>query len=613
MTPTGSQLRPGSGLPDENVTVTRVDHPKDFSNAIFSLRGLPSLPKKRSDASLSLPSPGILPGHAGSLFKTAAASSEPTVTLGSAEGTMTAGDSLGKLVQEIAKTGVTEPTFPASQDDAASLPHANPGLRTPEPQVRPLSALSLLADLPDSGRCTPLPSTGRSTPRLPGHEDEGALGLGLPSTARPARRTPSVNPPTAAPSSIFGAWGSSKDESWTSSITSSLSALVGLGSGSIGRGGKDPVVRASSIHNLLSPDQAAPAVPIEDKPHVLVTSHFGKKEVACTVYFASAFHLLRQRLGVERAFAHSLAHTRPWEARGGKSSALFWRTADDRYVVKELVAKWNCSDLQALLEISPAFFDFILGAAAVKPTSFAKILGFYSFKLTDHATGHTRRVELVVLENLFFDQTVSRTFDLKGIEGRRVRAGQGDVIATPAETVGHDHEWREVRSRLVSSRSARLLTLANSILPQGQQVAPLLIHAHAKRILREAVANDTRFLSSHNVIDFSMLVGVDEDKRELVLGLVDAIGAYTVFKALESKGKLLANKGGEVTVVRSQVERCAPPLAADIWSPFQIPPEQYSARFEAAMEAYFTAVPDHWTSNPSRLARPAKPTIPDIF
>lgn len=59
--------------------------------------------------------------------------------------------------------------------------------------------------------------------------------------------------------------------------------------------------------------------------------------------------------------------------------------------------------------------------------------------------------------------------------------------------------------------------------------------------------------ATNNVIDFSMLVGVDEDKKELVLGLVDAIGAYTVFKALESKGKLLANKGGDVTVVRSSL------------------------------------------------------------
>lgn len=53
-------------------------------------------------------------------------------------------------------------------------------------------------------------------------------------------------------------------------------------------------------------------------------------------------------------------------------------------------------------------------------------------------------------------------------------------------------------------------------------------------------------------MDYSLLVGVDEEKKELSCGLVDAIGAFTIFKALESKGKQLAmgSSGGEVTVVR---------------------------------------------------------------
>jgi len=53
---------------------------------------------------------------------------------------------------------------------------------------------------------------------------------------------------------------------------------------------------------------------------------------------------------------------------------------------------------------------------------------------------------------------------------------------------------------------------------------------------------------------------VDEEKKELAVGLVDAIGAFTFFKALESKGKQLASKGlannkgaGQVTVVSSDL------------------------------------------------------------
>lgn len=411
VTPTPSLLRavttpapapaapPTDGAPssDYSTVVTRIDHPKDFSNAIFSLRGLPTLPKKRSDASLSLASPGILPGRAGSLFKTAPAN-EPTVTLGSAEGTMSVGDPFDKLVKEISRTGVSD-AGKTGRDvpdpkTLADLPHANPAHRTPDAKaaVRPLSALSSLPDMPlaASGTVTPTPSTGPSTPRHPEPESGGGgglLGLGLPSSAtKPARRAPgAAPPPSAASSGLFSGWSSIKDESWTSSITSSigsLSAFVGIGpgSGSTLRGGrKEPASRASSAHGLLVPDHAPPTVPIEDKPHVVLSTTIGtpKKglEVSCTVFYASAFHLLRTRLGIDKAFADSLAQARPWDAVGGKSKALFFKTCDDRYIVKELVSRWNLSDSQALLEIAPAYFDFILGAAAVKPTSFAKILG----------------------------------------------------------------------------------------------------------------------------------------------------------------------------------------------------------------------------------------------
>lgn len=50
--------------------------------------------------------------------------------------------------------------------------------------------------------------------------------------------------------------------------------------------------------------------------------------------------------------------------------------------------------------------------------------------------------------------------------------------------------------------------------------SPLFIRAHAKEILRSSLHNDTLFLSGHNVMDYSLLVGIDEERRELVVGIV---------------------------------------------------------------------------------------------
>lgn len=50
--------------------------------------------------------------------------------------------------------------------------------------------------------------------------------------------------------------------------------------------------------------------------------------------------------------------------------------------------------------------------------------------------------------------------------------------------------------------------------------SPLFIRAHAKELLRSSLHNDTLFLSNRNVMDYSLLVGIDDERQELVVGIV---------------------------------------------------------------------------------------------
>ena len=68
-------------------------------------------------------------------------------------------------------------------------------------------------------------------------------------------------------------------------------------------------------------------------------------------------------------------------------------------------------------------------------------------------------------------------------------------------------------------------------------------------MLHEAIYNDTKYLCSQSIMDYSLLLGLDEKRHELVVGIVDAIGSYNLFKTIESRGKLALNRGGEVTIV----------------------------------------------------------------
>lgn len=83
------------------------------------------------------------------------------------------------------------------------------------------------------------------------------------------------------------------------------------------------------------------------------------------------------------------------------------------------------------------------------------------------------------------------------------------------------------------------------------------------------------------VMDYSLLVGVDEERQELVVGIIDFIRQYTWDKHLETWVKASGFLGGP---------KNAPPTV--------ISPKQYKKRFRKAMSSYFLMVPDQWMPPP---------------
>ena len=49
---------------------------------------------------------------------------------------------------------------------------------------------------------------------------------------------------------------------------------------------------------------------------------------------------------------------------------------------------------------------------------------------------------------------------------------------------------------------------------------PIFFRPHSKAILSRAIHNDTEFLAQQMVMDYSLLVGIDEARSELVIGII---------------------------------------------------------------------------------------------
>jgi 1-phosphatidylinositol-3-phosphate 5-kinase len=324
--------------------VRRKDTPRDLS--LLSIR---SLAKKKSDGSLAL-APGLKTPLAP---KPQAPSLE--LSLEQVEGKAQTSDRLGDLVKTISKAT-------ARDIGPAIAPLAEPPSVSRSSSTTDLDNASLMS-LETTDSVKP-PSANVRRAGISLFDTERSSKSAQCSTAPPSafKSGRHIEPvlPASPPGSPSRTISDPQKDGWSSSMTStfsnSFSQLLTMGSsvsdtlvGSFrirsSSGGeraslsslKGPLSKLSTMDNLLST--------FEDKPHISFTYTIGSRlRMTCTVFYATAFDSLRRRCAIDKSFVDSLAKTKDWEAQGGKSKACFFKTSDDRYIIKELVSKWGASD-----------------------------------------------------------------------------------------------------------------------------------------------------------------------------------------------------------------------------------------------------------------------------
>lgn len=184
------------------------------------------------------------------------------------------------------------------------------------------------------------------------------------------------------------------------------------------------------------------------------------------------------------------------------------------------------------------------------------------------------------MENIFYGRNITKTFDLKGSSRARYvelhDAKQKNINFD--ETTAQRRRYRRKQRRMEKKRQRKMARLAASASgaaspsspaaatktfnyddyedmygdedgddgeddPQQQRTAPESVRIgqvllddnlmeftrgrpfpmkpKAKYFFKLAVDNDTLFLSIVNVVDYSILVGFDDDRQEMVVGIID--------------------------------------------------------------------------------------------
>ncbi|XP_022882037.1 putative 1-phosphatidylinositol-3-phosphate 5-kinase FAB1C isoform X3 [Olea europaea var. sylvestris] len=293
----------------------------------------------------------------------------------------------------------------------------------------------------------------------------------------------------------------------------------------------------------------------KSSPHLRISfedefsSAGGKLKFSVVCYFAKQFDSLCKRCCPNKVdFVRSLSRCRRWSAQGGKSNVYFAKSFDERFIIKQVTK----TELESFETFAPQYFKYLMDSLrSGSPTCLAKVLGIYQVIVKYPKSGKETKMDLMVMENLFFKRSISRVYDLKG----------------------------SARSRYNSDTTGTNKVLLDMNLLEALRTKPIFLGSKAKRSLERAIWNDTYFLASVDVMDYSLLVGVDEERKELVIGIIDFMRQYTWDKQLETWVKASGLLGGPKHE-----------------SPTIISPKQYKRRFRKAMTTYFLTVPDQWSS-----------------
>ena len=285
-------------------------------------------------------------------------------------------------------------------------------------------------------------------------------------------------------------------------------------------------------------------------------------KIEVIIYYPKQFEALRiAYCSTLEDLLISLNKSKDWDKNtGGKSKARFYKTHDERFILKNI----NENEFNMFIESGLDYFKYMSKFLFHKmPSVLAKILGAY--KIIIKGDNKELKYNLILMENIYFGIFSEINCDFNSPESN-IRV--------------YDLKGSNVNRYINKNRQkpGQVLLDTNFLLDFNKE--PVFIESDAYDRLYTALYNDSSYLKKIKVIDYSLLVifkGKNEkNKKEkddsihrlIKFGIIDYTRKYTLDKQLESYGKTIYY--GE--------------------NPTIIDPEEYRQRFFAKISKYFVGV-----------------------
>ena len=333
-----------------------------------------------------------------------------------------------------------------------------------------------------------------------------------------------------------------------------------------------------SNHNIPSLSSVIPSFPFIPeflkifelkKPKYYEEKILEKKyqEFKIKVYFPRQFEALRTTFcATNEEFIESIRKSLEWSVSGGKSKANFFKTYDNKYVIK------NISEMEFNMFIESAlnYFKHISKYLFHKKSSaVGKILGAYNVKIKIQGEKE-KNYYLIFMENIYYGM-------LTNINNYTFNSPESNIMV-------YDLKGSKINRYVQQQMKKPGKVLLDTNFLDDFNGEPLFFDINVFQILQNALKNDSQFFKEQDVVDYSLLIIFEVDNNNISnnnnkneikeeknyklirLGIIDYLRKYTWDKQLESYSKKFINGFNNPTIIN---------------------PESYSQRFMEKIQRYF--------------------------
>lgn len=314
----------------------------------------------------------------------------------------------------------------------------------------------------------------------------------------------------------------------------------------------------------------------KSKSYVCAFSEFYLKsnEFEIIVYYPKQFESIRTAYGIcYEDYLISISEVQSWSSvSGGKSNSLFFKSHDDKFILKSV----SQVELDLFIDTANQYFEYTAKHIFhLMPSILCKILGVY--RIINLKT--REKINLFVMCNLFYGKDILKiTYDNKAEFTINMNLKVYDLKGSKVKRYIKNSEIRNQTQRKV---------LLDTNFKEDFFGEPLSLQLSNFKLIYSAIVNDTLFLKNIDVVDYSLLL-IIQDNNDLLstndenldessylpisnirVEIIDYIRKYTWDKQLENIGKTIINGMKEPTIIN---------------------PHDYRERFLESMKNYFTGI-----------------------